>query len=243
VKKFLLALVSSRVFRKGLLFLLLCGLFGLALSSSSMFDALNEQWIDLHIRNNGLLGVFYFMLICALATSVGCPRQLVAFLGGYTFGAVNGVVFSTLGVTLGCMLTLFVARVLIRPLINRHYPHRVIKVNQFLAVRPVVKTIIIRLLPIGNNMVTNLVAGVTAVKARYFILGSFVGYIPQMVIFALMGKGVVVMSAWKIGLSIVLFFVSAALSARLYRQYRAERLMEIEREHELGAERIPQEKL
>jgi uncharacterized membrane protein YdjX (TVP38/TMEM64 family) len=73
--------------------------------------------------------------------------------------------------------------------------------------------------------VTNLIAGVTAVKARYFVLGSVIGYIPQMAIFALMGKGVVVMSAWKIGLSILLFFISSALSVWLYRQYKAVQLL------------------
>jgi uncharacterized membrane protein YdjX (TVP38/TMEM64 family) len=89
----------------------------------------------------------------------------------------------------------------------------------------VVKTIVIRLLPIGNNLVTNLIVGVTAVKARYFIFGSLIGYIPQMAIFALMGKGVVVLSVWKIGLSIVLFIISSALSVRLYRQYKAVELL------------------
>jgi len=207
------------------LFLLLCGLFGWVLSSNSMFESLNEQWIDLHIRNNGPQGVVYFMLIGALVTAIGCPRQLVAFLGGYAFGAVNGALLSTLGVGMGCVLSLFFARIVIRPFVNRRFPNRIIKINDFLSVRPVVKTIVIRLLPLGNNLVTNLIAGVTAVKARYFVLGSLIGYIPQMAIFALMGKGVVVMSVWKIGLSIVLFIISSALSVRLYREYRAVQLL------------------
>ena len=207
------------------MFLLLCGLFGWVISSNSMFESLNEQWIDLHIRNNGLLGVLYFMLIAALVTAIGCPRQLVAFLGGYAFGAVNGALLSTLGVGMGCVLSLFFARIVIRPFVNRRFPNRIIKFNDFLSVRPVVKTIVIRLLPLGNNLVTNLIAGVTAVKARYFVLGSLIGYVPQMAIFALMGKGVVVMSVWKIGLSIVLFIISSALSVRLYREYRAVQLL------------------
>ena len=207
------------------MFLLLCGLFGWVISSNSMFESLNEQWIDLHIRSNGLQGVLYFMLIGALVTSIGCPRQLVAFLGGYAFGAVNGALLSTLGVGMGCVLSLYFARIVIRPFVNRRFPNRIIKINDFLSVRPVVKTIVIRLLPIGNNLVTNLIAGVTAVKARYFVLGSLIGYVPQMAIFALMGKGVVVMSVWKIGLSIVLFIISSALSVRLYREYRAVQLL------------------
>lgn len=225
MKKPLLSFIASRYFRKGLLFLLLCGLFGWVISSNSMFESLNEQWIDLHIRSNGLQGVLYFMLIGALVTSIGCPRQLVAFLGGYAFGAVNGALLSTLGVGMGCVLSLYFARIVIRPFVNRRFPNRIIKINDFLSVRPVVKTIVIRLLPIGNNLVTNLIAGVTAVKARYFVLGSLIGYVPQMAIFALMGKGVVVMSVWKIGLSIVLFIISSALSVRLYREYRAVQLL------------------
>jgi len=225
MKRHLLSFIYSGYFKKGLLFLILSGLFGLVLSSNSMFETLNQQWIDLHIRNNGLRGVLYFTLIGGLVTAIGCPRQLVAFLGGYAFGAVNGALLSTLGVGIGCVLSLFFARLVIRPFVNRRFPKRVIKVNDFLSIRPVLKTIIIRLLPIGNNLVTTLIAGVTAVKARHFVLGSLIGYLPQMAIFALMGKGVVVLSIWKIGLSIVLFFISSALSVRLYQQYKAVQLL------------------
>jgi len=225
MKRHLLSFIYSGFFRKGLLFLILSGLVGLVLSSSSMFETFNQQWIDLHIRNNGLQGVLYFTLIGGLVTAIGCPRQLVAFLGGYAFGAVNGALLSTLGVGMGCVLSLFFARIVIRPFVNRRFPQRVIKFNNFLSVRPVIKTIVIRLLPMGNNLVTNLIAGVTAVKARHFVLGSLIGYIPQMAIFALMGKGVVVLSVWKIGSSIVLFFISSALSVRLYREYRAAQLL------------------
>ena len=225
MKRHPLSFIYSGYFKKGLLFLILSGLFGLVLSSNSMFETLNQQWIDLHIRNNGLRGVLYFTLIGGLVTAIGCPRQLVAFLGGYAFGAVNGALLSTLGVGIGCVLSLFFARLVIRPFVNRRFPKRVIKVNDFLSIRPVLKTIIIRLLPIGNNLVTTLIAGVTAVKARHFVLGSLIGYLPQMAIFALMGKGVVVLSIWKIGLSIVLFFISSALSVRLYQQYKAVQLL------------------
>jgi uncharacterized membrane protein YdjX (TVP38/TMEM64 family) len=70
------------------------------------------------------------------------------------------------------------------------------------------------------------VAGVTQVKALPFIVGSCLGYVPQMAIFSLMGKGIVVMSVWKIVLSATLFIISAALSLRLYKQYKAARLLD-----------------
>jgi len=212
---------TSRFFKKGLMFLLVLALLGWLISSQAIFDGLNEQWIDLHIRNNGASGVLYFVLICMTATAIGCPRQLVAFLGGYAFGFVNGALLSTIGTALGCMLSFFFSRLAIRPLVDKRYSRRIVKVNRFLTEQPVIKTIVIRLLPVGNNLVTNLVAGVTKVRARHFILGSFVGYLPQMAIFALMGKGIVVLSVWKIVLSVLLFCISSALSLRLYQQYKA----------------------
>jgi uncharacterized membrane protein YdjX (TVP38/TMEM64 family) len=192
----------------------------------------NQQWIDLHIRNNGIQGIMYFILISAIATSVGFPRQLIAFMGGYAFGFINGSILSTLGVGIGCIGTLFLSRLIIRPIINRLYPERITKVNQFLSSNPVFKTIIIRLLPIGNNLLTNLVAGVTRVKARHFVIGSLIGYYPQMAIFALMGKGIVVMSTWKIVLSLSLFTVLSLLSMRLYQEYSAVNILKNGRDDE-----------
>lgn len=229
---------NARVFKKGLVFLLVLALLGWLISSQAMFEGLNEQWIDLHIRNNGASGVLYFVLICMTATAVGCPRQLVAFLGGYAFGFVNGALLSTVGTALGCMMSFFFARLAIRPLVDRRYSHRILKVNRFLAEQPVMKTIVIRLLPVGNNLVTNLVAGVTKVKGRYFILGSLVGYLPQMAIFALMGKGIVVLSVWKIMLSVLLFCISSALSVRLYQQYKAAQTLEDEPDSDLVSDSV-----
>jgi uncharacterized membrane protein YdjX (TVP38/TMEM64 family) len=224
MKRHFLSFVASRMFRKGLLVLLLSGLLGLMLSSHSMFESLNREWIDLYIRNNGLQGMLYYALVGALVTAMGCPRQLVALLGGYAFGFVDGSVFSTLSVGLGCVLSFFLARLAIRPLIVSLYASRVDRVDQFLSARPFFKTIVIRMLPVGNNLITNLVAGVTRIKARHFFLGSLVGYYPQMAIFSMMGKGVVVLSIWKISLSILLFFVSGGIGLWLYREFRASRL-------------------
>ncbi|MBC3766951.1 TVP38/TMEM64 family protein [Neptunicella marina] len=211
---------------KGLLFVSIVLIFGYLLTTSQLFENLNKNWIDLHIRNNGIQGIGYYVLITAIAASIGAPRQLLAFLGGYAFGFVNGTLLSTIATTLGCALTFHVARFLLRPAIKRKYGHRTQKVDVFLTQQPMLKTIIIRLLPVGNNMVTNLVAGVTHIKARYFITGSAIGYLPQMAIFALMGKGIVVLSTWKIALSVLLFFVSSYLSWHLYRQYKAARQLD-----------------
>ena len=81
-------------------------------------------------------------------------------------------------------------------------------------------TVLIRLLPVGNNFATNLAAGVSRVPALPFFLGSLLGYIPQTLVFALAGSGVDVGAAWRIGIAVALFVLSGAIGAWLYRKYR-----------------------
>jgi uncharacterized membrane protein YdjX (TVP38/TMEM64 family) len=178
-----------------------------------------------HIRNSGVTGMLVFLLIGGGVTLLGAPRQLVAFLGGYAFGFVAGCLLSTLATTISCFRSFSFSRQLGRRFVQKRFARKIQRINQFLEKDPMLKTIVIRLLPLGNNLVTNLEAGVTQVKMQPFILGSFIGYIPQMTVFALMGKGIVVLSAWKIGLSVVLFIISGALILRLYKQYKAARLL------------------
>jgi uncharacterized membrane protein YdjX (TVP38/TMEM64 family) len=224
--KVLLLLLRAPWFKSSLRLLVICCVAGVLLSQLPFDEVLNKNWVDVHIRNSGWSGMLVFLTIGALTSAVGAPRQMIAFLGGYAFGFVNGCLLSTLAVTLGCIGSFNFSRQLGRPMVNQRFAKKIQKVNRFLQDDPLSKTIVIRLLPVGNNLVTNLVAGVTQVKALPFVLGSCIGYVPQMAIFALMGKGIVVMSVWKIVLSAALFIISAALSLRLYKQYKAARILD-----------------
>jgi len=113
-----------------------------------------------------------------------------------------------------------VSRYFARPIIIQHFEMRVRKLDHFLLRSPFLKSVIIRLLPVGNNLLTNIFAGVSKIPRRSFIFGSTIGYIPQMAVFALMGKGVLVNSELKIIISALLFGISSLLSAYLFKVYR-----------------------
>ena len=81
-------------------------------------------------------------------------------------------------------------------------------------------TLIIRFLPVGSNLVTNLVAGVSAIPTGWFLLGSLAGYTPQTLIFALLGNGVRVDPLWRTLLSASLLAASTLLGLALYRNYK-----------------------
>ena len=109
--------------------------------------------------------------------------------------------FATLGVTLGCVLAFGMARYCGRSFVERRYGGKAAAFNRYAVQRPFILAILIRLFPSGNNLVFSLLAGVSRIPAWPFFLGSCLGYIPQNLLFAMIGSGMRVDEGWRIGLT------------------------------------------
>jgi uncharacterized membrane protein YdjX (TVP38/TMEM64 family) len=107
-----------------------------------------------------------------------------------------------------------------RSFIRSRFEGRIRRMDEFLRDNPVSMTLLIRFLPVGNNLVTNLVAGVSSVAAVPFLLGSLIGYVPQTVVFALLGSGINVNPTLRVSLSVALFGLSAVFGVVLYRNLK-----------------------
>jgi uncharacterized membrane protein YdjX (TVP38/TMEM64 family) len=81
-------------------------------------------------------------------------------------------------------------------------------------------TLVIRSLPVGNNAVTSLMGGLSAIPFPPFLAGSFLGYIPQHLVFAILGSGLRVDPFWRVAISAVLYLCSTAFGYLLYRRHR-----------------------
>ncbi|WP_084458261.1 TVP38/TMEM64 family protein [Desulfocurvus vexinensis] len=215
---------QTRIFLKGLVLIASLVAAGLAARHLGLADALNEGWMDAHIRGQGLLGWLTFLALAALATGAGLPRQVVGFLAGYVYGFLAGTLLGVAGTLLGAALSFFYARLLGRGLVARRLARRaagrVARADAFLSQAPFSTALIIRLMPVGSNILTNLLAGVSSVAALPFLLGSALGFVPQTAIFALLGSGFKVDLAWRVSLSAVLFALSSWLGWRIYRARR-----------------------
>jgi len=212
--------MKPRVLVSGLALLATLVAIGWVIDSGVFGDVLNPAWIDTDVRGKGVGGEILFLCVAGVATAVALPRHVVSFLGGYAFGVLPGVLLALIGTVIGCIVTFFYARVVGRPLVSARLGARVQRVEDFLAAHPFWMTVLIRLLPVGNNFATNLAAGVSRVPAIPFFLGSALGYVPQTLVFALAGSGVEVGAAWRIGIAVALFLVSGVIGAWLYRRYR-----------------------
>lgn len=188
-------------------------------------DMLGAEWIDGHIRGQGLTGWLLFVGLAGLATSLAVPRQAVSFMGGYAFGFVGGGLLSLAAAGLGCVLGFWYARLSrlawqtrLKPEILGRRMAGLVKVDEFLRDNPFGMALTIRLLPVGNNSLTNLLAGISGIPFGPFMAGSLLGYAPQTFIFALLGSGIGVAPAWRVSLALVLLAMSSLLGWRMYRR-------------------------
>ena len=196
---------------------------GCLLYSYSDLDFIDTSAIAGIIVSLGWLAIPAFIAFGALFTSVGLPRQVVAFIGGYVFGITTGLAMGALAAVLGAILTFYAARWLARPFVLRKYPRLVNKIDYFIHDRLFLKIILIRFLPFGTNLATNLAAGAAATPVRPFALASLIGYIPQMTIFAMSGHGIRVESNTQLLASVGLFLISIVIGGYLYYHHRQSR--------------------
>ena len=206
------------------------GLVAAGLLFRSVGLAPGTDWVDRWVLGQGLLGDLVFVAMGAAVTAVGAPRQGVAFLGGYAFGTVQGSVLSLAAQVAGCALSWAWARAVGRGWAERRlagrFGHRLRPLRDVLAGSPFGTTLALRLLPVGNNLALNLLAGMAGIGLVPFLVASAIGYLPQTVVFALLGKGVRVDGAWQVALAVALFVVSAAIGFALLRRHRAGQALE-----------------
>lgn len=197
--------------------LLLAGLIGAGFALHA------AAWRDL-IAGAGQHGPMAYLLIGAAACAIGIPRQVVAYAGGLAWGFWPGVALGLVAQLLGCTATLLWSRLIARRWaerwLRRGTGDRMARLDAFLARHPFTATLVLRLLPVGSNPLLNLLAGVSAVPVVPFLAASALGYLPQTVIFALLGGGVRLEQEAQVGIAVALFALSLMLGTVLLRRER-----------------------
>jgi uncharacterized membrane protein YdjX (TVP38/TMEM64 family) len=195
--------------------LLLAGLLaaGLALRSGLGREALDAP---------AQLGPAGFVLAAAIACALGVPRQIVAYAAGLGFGLWTGCVLALLAQVIGCAAAFVWARVVARDWAARRIRGRLARLDAAMSRHPFTTTLTLRLLPVGNNLALNLLAGVSAVAGAPFLLASALGFVPQTMVFVLLGSGVRVGQGAQLALAVGLFGVASLVGFWLLRRIRNE---------------------
>jgi len=190
-------------------------------SLSDWTIGLVEQ-LDWHDKDSSqTINTLLLFVFLSLATSIGLPRQIAALVAGINLGAFIGMMLATIATTLGCLITFSVSRYLLSAKVTLKYPNQLAKLSEFLGERTFLKAIVIRILPLGSNFITNIIAGVSKVSMPAYVGGSFVGFIPQMIIFSLAGSGIRLGAQNELMASAILFIIAILLTTYLIKKHRS----------------------
>lgn len=184
--------------------------------------ALRRLGLDDGIAAAGQHGPFAFVALATAACAVGVPRQVVAYAGGLAFGFWPGSALALLAEILGCIGDFYWARWVAWAWAARWLARggtgRLDRLGRFLRANAFAATLTLRLLPVGNNLLLNLLAGVSGVAAGPFLAASALGYVPQTAVFALLGGGVRVSAGTQVAVAGTLLALSIALGLLLARR-------------------------
>jgi uncharacterized membrane protein YdjX (TVP38/TMEM64 family) len=199
---------------------LLVGLVIAGVVLKTLAGGVKGGFLQHSVMGHGLQGEMVFVAAGALLCAAGLPRQAVAFAGGYAFGLKLGLALAMVAQTTGCVIDFFWARAFARDWVRGRLGSRLAWLDRKLGSQPFTASLTLRLLPVGNNVVLNLLAGLSSVRPLPFFLASVLGYLPQTLVFGLLGSGVQVSHTTQIALGIALFIASAALGVVLMQRSR-----------------------
>ncbi|MEZ5616618.1 MAG: VTT domain-containing protein [Rhodocyclaceae bacterium] len=159
------------------------------------FTPLGELTRDIHALRAVLAGddwwaeAAYAGIVVALV-ALGAPRLIFYVLGGLAFGFWQGLLLAQAGAVTGSWLTFSAVRLGGRDWLQQRFGgHRFI--GRAFRVRSSVKAVVmIRQLPLTSVMINSGLA-LSRVSPRVFVVGTFIGYLPQGIIAVLIGSGVV----------------------------------------------------
>ncbi|ASJ75559.1 TVP38/TMEM64 family protein [Granulosicoccus antarcticus] len=178
-----------------------------------------KQWGHM-LESAGAVGAVVFVAVSVVATSVGLPRQLVAFIGGLAYGVMPGLLLALVSALAGCYLTVSISTAFFSERIRQRFPAFISRLELMLENDVFIKVLILRLQPLGTNLMTNVCIGFTQVPRWKFLLASAIGYVPQMLVFVLLGAGIRLGSDFQLTLSVVLMVVSVLLGIVLFQLHK-----------------------
>lgn len=172
------------------------------------------------IRKAGAWGPILFVLVGAVVVGAGFPRIGYNVIGGAAFGFVMGSVWSQLGTIIGTMGCFWLARTLGREWVERKWGHRFGRLEKHMQERGFVIVLLVRLCPVGNNFATTCLAAVSSVGTGAFFLASFVGMLPQTIVYSLIGSGIAKGQHGQTAIGLVLLAVVSVIFWFVYRYSR-----------------------
>jgi uncharacterized membrane protein YdjX (TVP38/TMEM64 family) len=177
------------------LLVLIAGLvafFALGLQRYVSFDVLRENrevllsWVE----RQGLLAGLVYIAVYALAVAFSLPGGAVmSIAGGFLFGTLWGGIYILIGATLGATALFLIAKTALGDFLRAKAGPWLQKMEAGFRENALSYLLVLRLVPLFPFFVVNLVPAFLGVPLSTYVLGTALGIIPGVFVFASVGAG------------------------------------------------------
>lgn len=163
---------------------------------------------------NMVLFTCFYTLAGSVLIAIGFPRTIFCIIAGMLYDLWAGVLIGQIAAIGGAYATYFLSGKLARPFFQEKVARHIGFINNFSRCNPAIFVALLRQAPVPG-IVTNSISGVMNISPLNFLLGSFIGFLPQSVIFCLFGSSVNDNFMLHISIAFILFLIMI-IGVKLY---------------------------
>lgn len=128
------------------------------------------------------------MLAYVIGSLLMVPVTLMIAATGLVFGVLPGAPYALLGSVLGALAGYGLGKSLGHEAVVRLTGPRVNRLSQHIARRGVIAVVVVRLLPLAPFGVINLIAGISHIRLRDYVIGTAIGLLPGVLLTTLFAQ-------------------------------------------------------
>ncbi len=187
------ALLTRRTLLYGAVALVAIGAFtyGMHALSKQALDQIlfSDLALRHYIHSHRIISSIVFCLVFLVIATISLPLEsILSVVAGYFFGAVLGTVLAVFSATAGSTIMLLLAKNYLHDWFHDRFQSPVVKRITSGVHRDAFSYVLfLRLIAIFPNLLVNVGLGLSNVRTRDFVFGTFIGIIPITTIFVLAG--------------------------------------------------------
>lgn len=182
-------------------------------------EVLDINTVRVNLQEGGIRKLGLFIIVSALVNAGGVPRIWICGVAGSLYGAAEGSLWGYVATLLGSSINFFMGRSLLRGPLKRHLPQRLEKWYKAFNNHGFSAVLYLRLFPLTNATLTNLLGGVSDLRYSSYILATAIGYLPFTIAFATLGSSAAKQNHWQLAAGLILF-AAVALGQWLWLRMR-----------------------
>ncbi len=166
--------------------------FAFDLDRYASFAALRKNrslllgWVDQY----GFSAVIAYILVYAAVVAFSLPGGAVmSITGGFLFGAVWGSLYIVIGATAGATILFIIAKTSVGDFLRERAGPWMKRMEEGFGENALSYLLVLRLVPLFPFFVVNLVPAFLGVPLPTYVVGTFFGIIPGVIVFASVGAG------------------------------------------------------